>query len=93
MGDFRASIKIEFSMGDVKDKADFWINWSPDEEFGGIDRRIGKWIYDIADRGSARIRESMYEGLREQGARETEKEERAELARLKSKYDGGRNVR
>ena len=74
-------------MGGVEDSVDFWINWSPDAEYGGIDRRVGEWIRDLAERGENQIREAMYEGAREAEERETEKRERAELARLKAKFE------
>ncbi len=87
MGDFRAGIKIEFSMGGVEESQEWWINWSPDDQYGGIDYRIGEWITTHALDGAARIQEGIDEGFRETKKIFAEQQERAELARLKAKYD------
>jgi hypothetical protein len=44
MGDFRASIKIEFEMYGKKEKLDTWINYFPNED--GIDERIVEFFSD-----------------------------------------------
>lgn len=84
MGDFRASIKIEFEMGGVKKKQEWWINWSPEDD--GVDRRITEWISEAAEEGEARIRESMYRDEREAEKRRNEQAERDEYERLKLKF-------
>jgi hypothetical protein len=58
MGDFRASIKIEFSMGSIKDHVDMWINWSPDDT--GVDPRVTEWIEGRAEKAVAEIRENIH---------------------------------
>jgi hypothetical protein len=40
MGDFRADIKIKFTMFGKTEKADMWINYCPDSECEGVDQRV-----------------------------------------------------
>lgn len=88
MGDSRASVKIDFSIYGKSYKYDGWINWFTEEYDGNyIDQRIleffdksyrdARWDYDEASRIEAKRRAAQ--GL--------EDEERAELNRLKAKYE------
>jgi hypothetical protein len=83
MGDHRASIKINIEFHDVKDEMEFWINYNPDGECWGIDDRIIDFIRDVYLRG---MRKYEKEDAKET-AKEIEKEERAELKRLKKIYE------
>lgn len=85
MGDFRFSFKAEFSMGDVEDKCDMWLNWSPGEDVA-IDQRVLDWLRRNFEAGETSIRDGIYEGQREAREREEEKQEREEFERLKKKF-------
>ena len=85
MGDFRTLIKIRFRMGSVDRKGDFNINWSPSH--CGVDQRIIDWFHDVGEEASAKIREDVYEGELKARRQQKERRERAELARLKEKYE------
>ena len=88
MGDHRASIKIEFEFHGHKEKADWWINWSPDTSCcQGVDQRIIDWIREQAEIGYRRYDEQMAKYWKEEHDRATEKAEREQLETLKSKYE------
>lgn len=62
MGDFRFSLKAKFSMGDVEDECDMWLNWSPDEMVDPyIDRRVLEWLRKNFEAGVDDIRTRMSE--------------------------------
>ncbi len=85
MGDHRASIKIEFSMHDVEDKIEFWINWSPDHT--GCDRRVYQWVSDLADQAMMHWNEKNEELDQKRREREEAEKERSEYERLKAKFE------
>ena len=58
MGDFRASIKIKFELGDVCEEADMSINWWAEEDTG-VDRRVTEWIASVAAKGERSVREGI----------------------------------
>lgn len=86
MGDHRASIKIEMEFHGVKDKTDMWINYYPDSEYG-IDKRIVEFVESVYDRGMTKYNKRMEKYWAEQNKEKVEKEEKAELERLKNKYE------
>lgn len=92
MGDHRALIKIEFEFHGKTEEVEMWINWSPDSD--GIDARIREWFREKAEAGYARYEAMLKKRHKEEKAarpasniNEEEEDERAELARLKAKYD------
>ena len=87
MTDFKASVKIEFSIFGVTDKADMWINWWPDGECQDVDDRVIEFFRKVYRKGYAEYREGVAEYLAKANADDLEKAERAELARLQAKYD------
>lgn len=86
MGDHRASIKIEMEFHGVKDSCDLWINYSPDE-YGCMDQRVVEFFKSVYDRGIVKYQEDLNRYFRDRRRKETEASERAELARLKEKYE------
>lgn len=85
MGDFRATIKIQFKMGDFRDATDMWINWSPDSSgYPGVDQRILDWFENAGEKGSESIRQGM-DNYRPKVM--PDDEERAEYERLKAKFE------
>lgn len=89
MGDFRASIKIEFSMCGIERKCDMWINWSPEDGPGTLDRRVTEFFEEASLAGYAKFHEELSKADEENQARRKEEADRAEYARLKAKYEGG----
>jgi hypothetical protein len=86
MGDHRFSFKATFEMHGIKDEINLdWLNWGGFDT--GIDHRITDWIESVRDRAMAKYEEGVAAFWAEQNKAETEKAERAELARLKAKYD------
>lgn len=73
MGDFRFSFKATFEMGNVKDKCDMWLDWSPDNEVHPIDRRVIEWLRTNFERGVRDIRDSIY--MAERATRDNQREE------------------
>lgn len=60
MGDFRFSFKATFAMGNVEDKCDMWLNWSPyDGDGHPIDHRVIEWLRGNFEKGVADIRDAM----------------------------------
>lgn len=86
MGDHRFSFKAEFEMHGVKDTINLgWCNWSGGHD--DIDRRITEWIERVRDQAMAKFDREMEEAQFERTKTEREEAERAELARLKAKYE------
>jgi hypothetical protein len=86
MGDHRFSITIKMSFHDEKGEInDGCFNWDGGRD--GIDSRIIKLIEDVRDRGFAKFDFDMAKYWAEQNKAETEKAERAELERLKAKFE------
>lgn len=82
MGDWRASIKITMSMLDVEGEQEFWINWFPCDEYGGLDRRPAEFMLGIAEKAISQWRDDVATSLQQQH----EDAERTELQRLLDKY-------
>lgn len=72
MGDYRFCLKAEFHMGDVEDKCDMWVNYSPGTHTG-IDRRVEEWLDALFRRGIESIDNKIYEA--DVQARERERKE------------------
>jgi hypothetical protein len=88
MTDHKASIKIEFTIYGETAKMDSWINWSPhDSQCFPIDQRVIDFFDTAYDKARRGYDERLHEAERESLDREKEREERAELARLKAKYE------
>lgn len=87
MGDHRADIKITFNFHGKDYKLDSWLNWSPNDL--GIDERIIEFFRKSSEDGYARYARQEAEHFKRERAIEIEKEERAELERLKNKYEAG----
>lgn len=90
MGDHRANIKIEMEFHGIEDACDMWLNYSSGS-YDGVDDRIVKFISSVYERGMSKYNSEMEEIYEEEHKKETEERERAELARLKRKYDFGEN--
>ena len=88
MGDHRCSIKIEMEFHGVKDHCDMWINYGGETgEVEGVDDRVIKFIRSVYNRGMEKYNDEMDDYYEEQHKEETEKKEKAELERLKKKYE------
>lgn len=88
MGDLRADIKIEFDfMGETK-KADMSINYIGEScECYGVDDRVIEFFRNAYESGMHNYRAMIAEAEKESRRAETEVKERAELRRLKDKYE------
>lgn len=87
MTDHKASIKIEFSIYGVTEKMNAWINWSPDSGQYPIDQRVIDFFVVAYEKARAVYDEENEESESEERQRAVEQEERAELSRLKAKYE------
>jgi len=88
MGDHRISIKMEVEFHGVKEKADWWLSWSPHgSDCDGLDQRLIDWFRDINDRGMAKYADMIYESQSEERERKERETELATLKRLKEKYE------
>lgn len=87
MGDHRADIKIDFTFHGKTYRQEWWINWFPDGEREGCDRRITEWFSKCAAEGYARYDAQVAEYFEREHANDIKKSELAELARLKAKYE------
>lgn len=86
MGDHRATIKLSFSIHGKTYRHCFdWINYFPTQE--GIDERIVGWFSDCWEDAYSRYQKQVDKIMAEQNKERIEKEERAELERLKEKYE------
>lgn len=85
MGDHRASIKVEFEMHGHAAKHEMWINWTPDDQTG-VDRRVTEWFEAEAQKAMDKWWEAE-EKAQDREQAEAENRERAELARLKAKFE------
>lgn len=86
MGDHRAEIHITFNFHGKKYKCDLdWINYCP-TEVDGVDQRVVEFFRESFENGIRRFEKQVYESHQEQRERETERQERAELERLQTKY-------
>jgi len=85
MGDSRASIKVEFSIYGETYKLDSWINWSTGGEVPEVDDRVIEFFRS----SYLDARGKWDDATAEDDAKKAEAAERAELARLKAKYEQG----
>lgn len=84
MGDHRPEIKITFEMHGHKATYDYgWRNWSPDSH----PEEIAEWVREQAQIAIGNWRAKIDEADSEKRKAEKEQAERAELARLKAKYE------
>jgi hypothetical protein len=86
MGDHRIafSIKAEFH-GVKREYPDCWLNWS-DSICGGVPDQVVEFFRELHERGMEAYEERVAQYNAEQNASRIEREERAELARLRAKY-------
>jgi len=85
MGDHRAEVKLEMTLHGKTYKHKFdWINW---DIYGGCDRRVIECFEDWSRDALSRFNNEMAEAEEAANAEENERKERAELERLKAKYD------
>ena len=85
MGDHRADIKITMTAHGKKYEKEWWINWSPNDD--GCDQRVVDWFCECWEDAYNRYDEARYLADSENRRIAEEQAERAELARLKSKYE------
>lgn len=89
MTDHKASIKIEFTIYGEMGKMDSWINWSPhDSACFPIDQRVIDFFEAHYEKARSGYDERIMDSERAQRQEATERDERAQLARLKEKYEG-----
>lgn len=87
MSDHRFEVKIEFSIYGQSFDWDASLNWSPND-FTGVDYRLIDWFADCYVKARAGYdHQNMIEDQARDWAK-TEALERAQLARLKAKYEG-----
>lgn len=87
MGDFRADIKIKMESLGKNYKMGSWINYTPESECYGVDQRIIDFFRNAWDDIKSRHDKKVAKYFEEQHKEEIEKQERAELERLKDKYE------
>lgn len=85
MGDARATVKIEFSIYGEEYKQEWWINWFPED--GMCDRRIIEWFEACYSKAQEKYDDAMYESQCAEQERQNEASERAQLVKLKAKYE------
>lgn len=85
--DSRATIIISFDIYDKKFKTEFDINYSPSSGNCGIDYRIEDWFDRCYQEAFAEYQASLNKLRAKQDQADREKRERAQLARLKEKYE------
>jgi hypothetical protein len=86
VGDHRPKITAHFEMHGHSADFDFgWCNWSDNGQ--GIDQRIVDWFAEQSTIAMARWRNEVDVYYSEQKKIETERLERKELTRLKTKYE------
>jgi hypothetical protein len=85
MGDHRASVKIEFEMHGHSAKCDLWVNWF--DNGCGIDQRIVDWFGEQSGIAIEKYRDELEAFYASREKATTEEAEKAELARLKAKYE------
>jgi hypothetical protein len=86
MGDFRADIKIKMHLIDKNYEMDSWINYWP-EDYSGVDRSVREFFEDAWEDAKGRYDRRVAKIELEKNKEEIEKEEKAQLERLKKKYE------
>lgn len=90
MGDFRFSFKATFTMGNVEDTCDMWLNWSPGDDAYPVDHRVISWLQKNFSDGIADIRDATSESRRkcdEQNLREEENRILAEADAIRARRE------
>lgn len=90
MGDHRADIKIEFTIHGKCYRMDSYINWFPDEN--GVDLRVVEFFVRSWEDARERYEAAIAKADELAASASREAAERAELARLKAKYEGAGDV-
>lgn len=86
MGDHRFTITIKMSFHDANGEIiDGWFNWDGGRD--GIDSRIVSLIERVRDQGFAQYDRNMEKYWAERNKDKIEAQERADLIRLKAKYE------
>jgi hypothetical protein len=86
MGDHRAGIKIKMEFHGIKDDTDMWINYSP-HSCCNMDERVIEFFNSVYERGMVKYNELMAKAFAKDNKEKIEQEEKAELKRLKKKYE------
>lgn len=86
MGDHRASIKIEMEFHGIKDKCEMYINYCP-EYCCNMDSRVVEFIDNVYTRGMEAYDKLVAKAYAKEHKDRIENEEKAELDRLKKKYE------
>ncbi len=86
MGDHRANIKIEMEFHGVKDDCDMWVNYFP-RDCCNMDQRVIDFFNNVHEKGMRKYEVIMEKSYARQNKDKIEKQEKAELKRLKEKYD------
>lgn len=88
MGDHRADIKIEFNFHGKTYKYDADLNWFPDVEGDWvIDERVVAFFRHAYEDGMNRYHRMIEKSREGERKAEEERRDKAELARLKAKYE------
>jgi hypothetical protein len=82
MSDFKASIKIEFSIFGVTEKTDMYVNYFADSECYGVDQRVIDFFREAYEKAYAGYRNGLDDNQHET----EEAAEREEYERLKAKF-------
>jgi len=84
MGDHRASVKIEMEFHGVREKCNMeWINYCPEDGVSAPDKRVREFFEDVYEQGM----EKYNRRTEKREEKEFKEREKAELARLKKKYE------
>lgn len=87
MGDSSCHIKIEFSIYNKKFKDEWYINFTPNGEYGcDCDSRIIKWFEDCYKEGHSEWQAGIDEYFAKQREDDKRKTELKQLERLLEKY-------
>lgn len=85
--DSRFYLKVELQLYGEEYKREALLNWSPDVNYLDVDARIVEWFAFCYADAYGKYQDAIYDANRERREREGESQERAELARLKAKYE------
>lgn len=83
MGDWRASVKIEFVLRGEKREADMWINWDMET---GMDERVVEFFQQATEEIRTKVEDEEWRAGEAARVAQREVDERAELERLTAKY-------
>ena len=86
MGDHRAEIHVTFKIHGKTYRLDLdWVNYFVEDD--GIDYRVVNFFRQSWDDALGRYREKIHSAEKEADAKRLEATERAELSRLRAKYE------